>query len=323
MLRIITKSSLFLALLSVAATSYGVSKPQIVVRSEIVALSDKLTLGDIAEIVSADQATTALLQNINLGYSPQVGMVRQITRDRIVIALAAAGFSIDSVDIKAPTQVAIRRKSQLVDLLLVREAVERATLADFLARGANAQLSKLDLPPRLEVRTGVVQVRASAGKVKNLFAPFSVSIEILVDGQIARRLCVSAQLDATAEVVVAASDLAANAPLRASECQFAIVKLERDLATYIFDRRQLRGMTLTRSIPKGQPITSDALVPNIVVKAGDVVRIIADSPKLSIALTGEARGAGHVGDRIQVKNLQSGTVLQAIVVDEGIVSVRF
>jgi flagella basal body P-ring formation protein FlgA len=42
-----------------------------------------------------------------------------------------------------------------------------------------------------------------------------------------------------------------------------------------------------------------------------------------LVVQGEARGSGRVGDRILVKNLQSGLMFQAVIVDEGIVSVKF
>jgi len=309
--------------LTQASNILSTNRPLIRVHSETIARNDKLTLGDIAEISNTDESTSARLQNINLGYSPDVGLIRQIQRDKIVLAVAAAGFSEDSVEIKSQVQVTVRRESQLIDASLIREAVERATLAQFHARGVKARLMRLDLPPRVEVRTGSAELRASIGNLKNLFSPFGVSVDILIDGRSARRLNVLAQIEATTSVVVAASDLAARTRLRAQDFTIETVKLDRDFSTYVFDPIRLRGVTLTRALSKGQPVTTDAVAPDIVVKPGDVVRIIADSAKLSIALTGEARASGHVGDRIQVKNLQSGTLVQAIVVDEGIVSVRF
>ena len=318
----LTKLSLFLFVF----LSLGISvsaRPVINVHSETIARNDKLILGDIADINNADPSTVSLLRNINLGYSPEVGMVRQIFRDKIVVAVAAAGFADGTVEIKAHTFVTVRRESQSVSLQTVREAVEKATSARLNAHGVTAEFTKLELPTKVEVRTGAVEVHASAGNVRNFFAPFSVAVEIWIDGRISRRFNVTTQIAATAIVVVAKTDLAEKTRMRAADYELKSVRLERDLSTYIFDPTQLRGVTLTRAIPKDQPITTDSFAPDIVVKVGDVVRILGESGSLKISLTAEARASGHVGDRIQVKNLQSGTMLQAVVVDEGIVSVRF
>jgi flagella basal body P-ring formation protein FlgA len=299
------------------------ARPTILVHNETIAKNDKLTLGDIAEITNTDASTATLLKNINLGYSPEVGMVRQLAREKISVAVAAAGFADGSVELRSQPFVNVRRVSQTVDLETIREAVEKATLATLRARNIQAEFVKLDLPLKVEVRTGEVEVRASANNVRNVFAPFSVSVEIWIDGRIARRFNVPTQIEATATVAVATANLAEKSRVRRPDYQLKTVRLDKDLNTYIFDPAQLRGVTLTRAVAKGQPITTDCLVPDIVVKPGDVVRIIGESDRFSISLTGEARASGHVGDRILVKNLQSGTILQAVIIDEGKVSVRF
>ena len=315
-------TSVFLFFFVSLATSAS-ARPLIRVHSDTIARSDKLTLGDIADITNTDPSTAAVLKNINLGYAPEVGMVRQLYRDKIEMAVAAAGFSTGSVEINAQPIVTVRRESQSVRLESIREAIEKATLAGLRSRGIAAGFIKLELPAKVEVRTGAVEVRALASSIRNVFAPFAVSVEIWVDGRISRRLNVTTQIQATAAVVVAANDLAEKRRVRSPDFAIETVNLDRDLNSYIFDPSQLRGATLTRPISKGQPITTDALAADIVVKPGDVVRILGESGKLSISLTGEARASGHVGDRIQVKNLQSGMMLQAVIVDEGVVSVRF
>jgi flagella basal body P-ring formation protein FlgA len=299
------------------------ARPTIIVHNETIAKNDKLTLGDIAEITNTDAPTATLLKNINLGYSPEVGMIRQIAREKISVAVAAAGFADDSVELRSQPFVNVRRVSQTVDLQTIREAVEKATLATLRAHEIHAEFVKLDLPLKVEVRTGEVEVRASANNVRNVFAPFSVSVEIWIDGRITRRFNVPTQIEATAKVAVASADLAEKSRVRTPDYELKTVRLDKDINTYIFDPAQLRGVTLTRAVANGQPITTDCFVPDIVVKPGDVVRIIGESNRFSISLTGEARASGHVGDRIQVKNLQSGTILQAVIIDEGKVSVRF
>jgi flagella basal body P-ring formation protein FlgA len=306
--------------------SLGISisaRPLITVHSETIARNDKLTLGDIADITNVDSSTGGVLKSINLGYSPEVGAVRQIFRDKIAVALAAAGFADDAVELRSQPTISVRRESQTVDLKLVGEVVEKTILSPLRARGIQAEFMNLELPMKVEVRTGVVEVRAMAANVRNLFTPFSVGVEIWIDGRSARRFNVLAQVEATAKVIVATTDLPETSRVRATDYRLEKVRLDKDLNTYIFEPVQLRGAKLMRAVSKNQPITTDSLAADIVVKPGDVVRIVGESGTLKISLTGEARASGHVGDRIQVKNLQSGTMLQAVVIDEGIVGVRF
>ncbi|MFN0088432.1 MAG: flagellar basal body P-ring formation chaperone FlgA [Blastocatellia bacterium] len=298
-------------------------EPAVFVAAEIVAQSDRLTLGDIAEVRASDPAAAERLRGVALGYAPNVGVVRELARARIALAITAAGFPPGSVRIEAPPVVSIRRAAQIIPPEQVREAVERATLADLRAGGATARLVRLDLPPSIEAPAGRAEVRALAGGVRDIFAPFMVAIEIWQEGRVARRFGVTAQVEAFASVVVAARDLTARTPLRGEDATMEARRLERSASLYLAEMARLRGSSLNRPVRRGEAITIDLLTSEIVVKPGDAVRIIGESNRLQVVATGEARAAGRIGDRIQVKNNQSGLSLQAVVVDEGLVRVRF
>ena len=293
------------------------------VSPETVAEKERLTLGDIAEIRSNDPVTVERLRAIALGYAPNVGAVRELMRERIVLAVAAAGFTEGAVQIEAPPVARVRRAAQVVEPDLVRAAVERAALTDLSAAGVTGRIVRLDLPSRIEVPSGSVEVRASISGVRDLFVPFIAPIELWVDGRIVRRLSATAQVEAFAPIIVAGRDLAANSRVREEDIKYEVRRLERAASLYLRNAEQLRGVAVRRTVSHGEALTTDMLFAEIIVHVGDPVRIIGESGTLSIAVTGEARASGHVGDRIQVKNLQSGTLLQAIVVDEGLVRVRF
>jgi flagella basal body P-ring formation protein FlgA len=304
-------------------TTYAKDEPIVCVAAESVARADRIALGDIAEVRAGDPAVVERLRAVALGYAPNVGAVRELPRERIVLAINAAGFAASSVRIEAPPVVLIRRAAQTVAPELVREAVERATLTELRASGAAARLVRLDLPPVIEAAAGELEVRASIGGVRDLFAPFIVAVELWQAGRVVQRFSTRAQVEAFASVVVAARDLPANVRVRKEDLAVEVRRLERAAALYLRDETRLRGTSLRRVVARGEAITTDLLVAEIVIKPGDPVRIVTQGDHLQIVASGEARAAGRIGDRIQVKNNQSGLLLQAVVVDEGLVSVRF
>ncbi len=296
------------------------SAARVHVRAESVVSGDVLKLGDVAEITAGDVQLEAQLKAISLGYAPQVGTVRELPKAKIVLALNAAGFS---PEVNGAVIARVKRASQIVSPSLISKAVETSLLTELQATGATAKISRLDLPPVIEVPSGDLEVRASAMGVKSLFAPFSVALEFWVDGRLARRVTTTAQVEASAKVLVAARDLSGKTRLREGDFALASVQLERHPSLYLHDPRRLRGAALINPLAAGEAITLDALTSEIVIKPGDPVRIVGESKSLNIAVMGEARASGRVGDRIQVKNLQSGLLLQALIIDEGVVGVRF
>jgi hypothetical protein len=239
------------------------------VAAEVVARGERLTLGDVAEVKSGDQGAVARLRQVALGYAPGVGLVRELTRKQIALALAAAGFAESSVRLEAPAVISIRRASQAVDPALLREAVEHAALADLRARGATARLARLDLPPKVEVPAGEVEARAALGSVRDIYAPFTVFVDLWIEGRVVRRFGATAQVEAYAPILVAARPLAAKTRLREDGVKIEVRRLTKPLAAYLRDAQKLGGLAVRAAVAEGEAITQDLLVAEFVVKPGD------------------------------------------------------
>jgi flagella basal body P-ring formation protein FlgA len=299
------------------------AQPVVQVAAETIAQQDRLTLGDIANVAADNAETASRLRAISLGYAPNVGVTREIIRDRIALAIAAAGFAAGTVRLEAPAVARIRRAAQIVAPDLVREAIEHATLDELNASGATTRLSRLELPANIEAPAGTLDIRASAGPARDLFVPFTVFVELWQEGRVVKRFNATAQVEAHAPILVAAREIAENTRLRQESFKLEVKRLERPLNQYVTDPERLRGTAVRRALARGEAITTDAISAEIVVRPGDQVKIIGQSGALQLMVTGEARAAGRIGDRIQVKNVQSGALLQAVVADEGIVRIRF
>lgn len=307
---------------AVPAYGQGGSLATVEINAISKAHGDRITLGDIADISSEDPKMRERLSGISLGFAPSVGAVRELEHDRIVMLIAAA-FPDGGVYVEGPDVAIIERDAQRIEPSTLREAVEREALGGLSSAGATARLVRLDLPEKVEVPAGKVDVRASLMGVRDLLAPFSVRIDVRVDGQVARRLVATAQVEAYAPVLVAGRDLLPQGRIRPEDVAVEVRRLERPVSFYLHDERQLRGVAASRAIHVGDAIMSDSVVGAVVVKAGDNVRIVGEAPGVAIAAQGEARSAGRIGDRIQVKNTQSGLLLQAVIVGEGAVRVVF
>ncbi len=315
-----------LVFLLVSAEVFAQSKPtaHVSVRAEAIAVGDSVTLGDVAEVKASTQSVAERLRAVSLGFAPKVGAVRELSREAIERAIAAAGFSGAQVAITFPHVALVRRASQTVDLSLVREAVEHAVLTELRVAGATARLTRLDFPSQIELASGTVEARAKRPVgVRNLFEPFPISIELLVDGRVAVRASATVQVEAFAPVLLATHDVMAGARLREADATVEIRRLTQHHARYISDSARLRGASTTRAFASGEPLLTDGLAAAIVIRTGDRVRINGLSGQTQISVEGEARAAGRVGERILVKNMASGILLQAVVEDEGLVSVRF
>lgn len=318
----------FAQLLACAATgvctaAQTVPRARVKTRSEAVVKADVIHLADVAEVACADAGRRARLEQISLGYAPDVGATRELSATTVSLAVAAAGFAPGEVAVESARPVLVRRASQTVSAALLREAVERAALSALRAENAEVRLTRFDAPATVELPAGAVEVRVELSTARDLFRPFTAFVVLAVDGRVVRRLAVVAAVEVEAAVCVAARDVVAGARLRPADVRVEKRRLTRRLEEYFTDPAQLRGVAAREALAEGAAVSRDGLTREFVVRPGDAVRIVGESGTFSVSVAGEARGAGRVGDRVQVRNIQSGVALQAVVVDEGLVRVSF
>ena len=307
-------------LLSFAISAF--TQTNIQVNAETVVENEQITLGEIAKISGAE-AKKNRLQNISLGYAPNVGMVREIRRDRIKLMIAAAGFSVKEYSLNAPVSIFIRRAGQEINQIQIRESIEKIIFEQFEESDISVKILRIEVPEKMEVPLGEIKIETKISNVRNIFAPFSMPIEIRVNDLIVRRFSSTVEIEAFANIFVASKDLEKNVRIKTADVKLENRRIEKPLSSYLRQTNKLRGIKLTKDLMSGAPLTSDSFVADVVIKSGDLVRIVGESGKFKIVINGEARASGRIGDRIAVKNLQSEKLLQAIIVDEGLVKVSF
>lgn len=304
-----------------SSTSSVVNK--IAIAEFVTVKGSELSLADIAQIDTPDSTLAAHLQAISLGYAPNVGMMRKISREAIINSITSAGVSAKSFDLDIPSIIVVKRAGYTIDSAQLQELVEQATLTELRNGGAVARLIRLDLPEQIVVPVGETSIAVLTSGVRNLFTPFIVSIEITVDRRVVKRLSVTAQAEAFANLMVAQHPINAGERVSLDDLQWQVTKITQPLASYLRDPQDLTGIASRARLEVGQPLTKENTFHDIVVKLGSTVRILGKFDQLVIEVPGQARANGRVGERIQVKNLLSGNLIQATVLNENMVMVSY
>ncbi len=83
------------------------------------------------------------------------------------------------------------------------------------------------------------------------------------------------------------------------------------------------GLAAKRRIRAGQTITPALIEQAMAVRRGQPVRIVASNDGIEASTSGEALGDGQPGDVIRVRNTRSGKVIDAKVMEQGVVTSTF
>ena len=181
------------------------------------------------------------------------------------------------------------------------------------ARGdLTAAADRLD--PRLRLSVCDQALEINEGRPLNLNRGRQ-TVKVSCHGSSPWRIYVPVELTRRQQAVVAARPLASGDVITAADLSLATVDANRARQRYYTDPRELVGMMATQPLQSGQLITARNLGVNAVVDRGDMVSIQAGTRGFVVGSTGEVQGRAGVGQRVRVKNIRSGKVIEAVVVD--------
>lgn len=83
------------------------------------------------------------------------------------------------------------------------------------------------------------------------------------------------------------------------------------------------GKQLERSVNANMPLVDVMVKDKTLVKKGQMVFLVIESPRFSIRTTGEIRANAYVGGQAKVVNLSSKKIISGVLVDENTVKVEF
>lgn len=221
-------------------------------------------------------------------------------------------------------------------ILLLTGITNMSALADTLPEQVIAQVHQaaLEQLQRQAERAGWTAVKAEAEVVRGSRPLPACRTPVTVDGvdtrAPARMRFVAACPGAegwrydfvvrgklSAKVAVLAADVAAGKPLGLAD-----VSLERnDITTVpdaLADLAAVDGMSARRSLRAGEVLRPNMLIAALLVKRGEMVRIVAKREQIEVSMAGEALDAGARGAIVRVRNA-SGTTIRARVIDAGTV----
>jgi flagellar basal body P-ring formation protein FlgA len=146
-----------------------------------------------------------------------------------------------------------------------------------------------------------VGIRCAAANTWTLYVPVSVEVEI--------------------PVLVLRRALARRARVAVIDVEPQTRRVPGNAASFLLDTASLQGHRLKRSLPAGTALTVDMLVPDVVVRRGQQVTLIAATGPVEIRAQGHALTEGGVADRVRVQNISSLKVVEGVVESDSVVRV--
>jgi len=149
-----------------------------------------------------------------------------------------------------------------------------------------------------------------------------LSIGIRCNGKKPWTVYISAHIKNFADIIAAAYPLTRGTEISSAD----VITIRQDLSLlrgrYFKKTNNLIGKILKRNMSSGQAFSANFVKPQLLIRRGDEVTILASMGGLRVRVKGQALHDAARGDRVRVRNKQSKRIIQGTVVNFGVVNVQ-
>jgi flagella basal body P-ring formation protein FlgA len=272
-------------------------------------------LADIAVL----EGDAAELADVEIGPAPDPGGSRRFEGVAILRTLRTAGLDTAGTRYEIPATVRVARTYQDVGAEELRAAIEPAVTATL---AAGEQLRAVDVGGSVRIPQGTYEVRVAAPAAGGGMRR-RVDASVVQDGAVVATTTARVEIAASGPVVILRRAVARGTVLGPGDVDVE----DRDLtglpAGVVTSVADAVGKETRAALPAGAPLTLSSVTSPLLVRRGDLVTVIVETPGMRLSTPGEALEPGAAGVPIRVRNRTSQQELSGQVVDRGIVFVQY
>lgn len=299
----------------------------LVLRATATAAESQVRIGDIADLQECEEPERERIARLDLAELPLSSQPILLTREQIGFRLQLAGLSPSSYRLEGPRLVRVSRPSgEGLDAKIA--AVARHTLEQKLS----GQMEEYAIQPAQEVilpplSADGADIHLEAEVRAPVIPPCRVAVEVVIYVRGARRNSVLVYLDVKKLQSIPVAVRAINSGETFGADNVRLERLAIETGQKTAAAAGLMGRRARRPVAAGRPVEPDDVEGDtptaIVIQANNLVHLIANVGPLQVKTRGEALQNGHVGQFIQVRNLDSKSTVTGRVVDGSTVEVDY
>jgi flagella basal body P-ring formation protein FlgA len=297
---------------------------EIRISGEATVRGDAVTLGQIASFDPAGHPRAAALKKVEVASAPAPGNSHRFNRRFLdyKVGSAVAGLG-DEVTLRTPESLVVHRTAQVVTSARMEEILRDHILKSAPWPEKEITLESIRVPDDVALPEGALRWDIRENGNADYLGNVSATLTFYVEGRQIRRVPVSARVSITREVLRAVRRIERGDLIVEGDIAQTLETSMRLSGDTLVDAEAVVGKRAARSIRSGSTLTADMVEDPPVVERGSAVFILAESESLRITTRGEALEEGRHGERIRVRNLQSGKEFFSTVKAPGWVTVTF
>ncbi len=185
---------------------------------------------------------------------------------------------------------------------------------------------RLDFPVRADdvvLPAEKITIKVQSRPDEDYIGDAAFAVKFLSGETLIKEETVRIRMEVLTDVVVAAKSLARNKKIAAEDIK-VLKKWVRHIApNAVTMPAEVIGKALTLNIGRNSEITRNVVKAPLLIKKGNLVRVVIDNENLSVMAMGVSEEDGEAEKMIRVKNLSSNKTIYARVTGDSLVRVEY
>jgi flagellar basal body P-ring formation protein FlgA len=285
---------------------------------------DRFYLGDISVMNGSDPGLIHRLKDVLLGRCPLPGQSRRIDEGRIWVRLKQFDIDTSRVRLNVPDNAEVNRGYRVVSKEKLRNLI-RSYLHQLVSWNEDTMhLKAIQIREDVVLPKGPMAFQIEIPKGRDFCGKVPVSVNIRVGDELREKVWAVADIEVMTKVIVAKRPLRRYREITEDDIEVREMPMSRLPSKFLSNFGEVLGKRTSRSIDVNTVLRSDLIEFPPLVKRGDVVTVVAESPGLRITAVGVVKAReGRRGDRVRVENIDSKKCIYAQVMDAKTVRVEF
>ncbi len=284
---------------------------------------ESVLLGQISQINGTDPEQVQALQSIVIGRAPLPGQSSFFHRSQVEMRLKQNDIAPATYQLTDAGPITVTRNDQIVSAEQIAEAVRQ-----FIEKSAPWNPEQMQIRPirydqAHKLCVGELTLQVIPPKHTDWLGAVPFRVNMLINGRIVKKTSVPTYIEVWQDVVLAVKPLGRNQPITRDDLDLKKMNIARVPGDAMVQIDQVLGRRANRAIAVNSVLRSDQIDLPPLVRKGDVVQVLAESPALRITTQGVAQENGAMGEYIEVLNTGSKKRIHAQVVDAKMVRVTF
>lgn len=205
----------------------------------------------------------------------------------------------------------------------IRTAVTSFVMSRTNGMGWDVHVRKITITEAVKLPEGTIDYEIVAPQQWEGWGSVSIAVVARQRERVVRNIPVRVEVEALTDMVVAVRQLDMGTII--AESDLVVQKRDMSQGAHLLARKleDVVGKKNRSTVRANQPLRIDQLEKVPLIKAGQLVTIVAENESLKVSVAGKARSSGAEGDTIKVQNLSSLKEISAQVLNANTVQVPF